>query len=144
MPVIVGAGESVQWGGDEVVERVEGPGPTQGTLVEQTGKALELGKGCGFQCGEKVSRVNRVEAAGEVVPAGGQSKRSADGRRRFDNCLGRCFLFAEPFEQSVTAERKTYGLKRTRGQPGFEAPENPVNFDAVTGVVGPRQSVGLA
>jgi hypothetical protein len=73
-------------------------------------------------------RVDAVEAARQVVAAGGQVERRADGGDAGDHRAGGRTAFAGPLEQRVAAERDAGGAQRAAAVGGQQAAQDPVDL----------------
>lgn len=80
--------------------------------------------------------VQLVEAAGEVVAAGGQIERRADGGDTADDFAGGGALLAGPLEQRIAAQRNAGGMEQAVRAVCFQAAQDPVDLGGITGVVG--------
>ena len=111
-PVVVGAGEAVQRGGDDVVELEDRACAAQSLSVEQAGKAFEFGGGVGNQRLQEVPRIDAVEAAREIMAAGDEVERGTDAGGGLENFAGCRFALTKPFKQGIAAERDADGVER--------------------------------
>ena len=105
LPVIVGAGKTMDGGGDGVVELVKIDRRQHARFVEEAGELAQAVGRNGFQRFQEILRVDAVEATCQVVATGGQVERGADGGNAGDQFAGRRAAFARPLEQGVAAER---------------------------------------
>ena len=80
-----------------------------------------------------------VDAAIERAARGAQVDRRGNGGRAAHDRARRVAALAQPFEKRIAAQGNADGVNRRR-----EFPQDPVDFLAVAGVIGPRLAVRLA
>ena len=140
MPVVFGAGEAVEWGGDEVVEVVDGADGEEAGGVERAGELAGFGEGFGDEGPEETEEVETVAWEVEGAGAGGEVDGCGDGDGGGDGGVGRGFGGVFEGEVAAEAEADEGDGGGARGGVGDDEAE-VVGGSAVIGL---RQTIGDA